>query len=123
MYKIYKKTYIKSVRQNGIPQTFDLMACIVSEKKPHKAILLEVCETKKEAFKAWAFYKNLYKYIKRCSGGFGGDYWDAKVLELVIDENSANILYSSDIGEDLFTYNQFFPEQDPAELDKIAYEY
>lgn len=123
MYKIYKKTYVEPVRKNGIPQSFDLMARIASEKKPHKAILLEVCETKKEAFKAWGFYKKLYKYIKRCSGGFCGDFWDAKVLELVTDKDSANILYSSDISEDLFTYDQFFPEQDPAELDKIAYEY
>lgn len=122
MYKIYKKTYIEAVRKNGIPQTFDLMARIASEKRPHKAILLEVFETKIEAFKAWEFYKNLYKYIKRCSGGFGGDFWEANVLELTTDEDFACFLLS-DIGEDLFTYDQFYPEQDPAELDKIAYEY
>lgn len=28
MYNIYEKTYIQLVRQHGIPQIFDLMACL-----------------------------------------------------------------------------------------------
>ena len=123
MFKIYKRTYVQSVRYNGTPQTFDLMARIASEEKPSKAILLGVFETYREVIGAWDLYKLLYKFIKRRRIGFDGDYWVATTLELVTDVDLFGDLFPSDIDEGFFTWDQFYPEQDPAELDNIAHEY
>lgn len=123
MYKIYKKIYVEPVRKNGIPHIFDLMGRIVSEKKPHKAILIREFEIHFEAVAAWDLYKLLYKFIERRNGGLAGDYWVATTLEIVTDVDPLGDLYSSDIGDGFFTCDQFYPEQDPAELERIAYEY